>query len=387
MKKDDYFYIEQSEMSNFFKMPYALIKDEKFKGISLHAKILYGLLLDRMSLSRENHWVDAENRVYIIYRIKEIMKILRVSKRKAIDLLKELEEFSLVEKKRQGVKQPNLLYVKDFTMFVTETSGSVESGTSKENDAEESDKDEVEISFEKSSETKEDKRKSSGSVKNDASGGTGNYTSRGADYILPEVLKLTPNNHIEVSQTELSHTESNHILSGDANDKIGITACEIKSLVQRNLEADRLISEHPEDIELIEGIVDLITETLMINKPQIKVAKRLQEAEFVKKRLLCLKASHIKYVMECLEKNAKNVGNMKQYLLTALFNAPLTMEASNKVKGSHKDVAAYKKRPANRFVNYPQPNRDFDELERLERELRDRDIANYKRLEEQHAAL
>ena len=177
MKKDGYFYLEQSEMFNFFKIPYALIKDDNFKEISLHAKLLYGLLLDRMSLSRENHWVDAENRVYIIYRINEIMKILRVSKRKAIDLLKELEKFSLVEKKRQGVKQPNLLYVKDFTMFVTETSGSVESETSKENSTEGSDECETEILFENSSEIKDDDRKNVGSAKYNTSGSVENDTS------------------------------------------------------------------------------------------------------------------------------------------------------------------------------------------------------------------
>ena len=76
--------------------------------------MLYGVLLDRMSLSMKNRWFDEENRVYIIYQIGEIMEDLGFSKKKAMDLLQELETFGLLEKKRCGHGLPNILYVKTF---------------------------------------------------------------------------------------------------------------------------------------------------------------------------------------------------------------------------------------------------------------------------------
>ena len=70
----DYFYGSQSEQFSFFRLPKVLIRDERFRKISSDAKILYGIMLDRMSLSRENKWFDDENRVYIIYQVAEIME-------------------------------------------------------------------------------------------------------------------------------------------------------------------------------------------------------------------------------------------------------------------------------------------------------------------------
>ena len=78
-----------------------------FSTLSLQSKVLYGVLLDRMSLSRKNGWLDKENKVYIIYQINEIQENLGFSKKKAIDYLAELEKFGLVEKKRRGLGLPS----------------------------------------------------------------------------------------------------------------------------------------------------------------------------------------------------------------------------------------------------------------------------------------
>ena len=64
----DYFYGTESEQFSFYKLPKFLMKEEQFKGLSNDAKLLYALMLDRMSLSRKNEWLDEENRVYIIYK-------------------------------------------------------------------------------------------------------------------------------------------------------------------------------------------------------------------------------------------------------------------------------------------------------------------------------
>ena len=113
-----YYYGEEAEQFNFFRLPKKLIRDRRFKSISSDAKILYGVLLDRMSLSMRCGWVDEENRVYIIYTIKDIMEEFECGEKTAIKFLGELGKAGLVEKKRQGQGKPNLLYVKNFNAAI-----------------------------------------------------------------------------------------------------------------------------------------------------------------------------------------------------------------------------------------------------------------------------
>ena len=94
-----------------------MIVDPMFEDLSVNAKLLYGVLLDRMNLSMKNRWFDSENRVYIIYQIAEIMEDFNFSKKTAVRYLNELENFGLVEKKRRGLGLPSLLYVKNFVVF------------------------------------------------------------------------------------------------------------------------------------------------------------------------------------------------------------------------------------------------------------------------------
>lgn len=111
----DYFYGNQSEQFTFYRIPKLLFTDPELKNISTEAKVLYGLLLDRMSLSIKNNWLDEQRRVFIIFTIDEIMEALACAEQKAAKLLNELEKgVGLIERKRQGLGKPNLIYVKNF---------------------------------------------------------------------------------------------------------------------------------------------------------------------------------------------------------------------------------------------------------------------------------
>ena len=110
----NYYYGNQADLFNFIRIPKVMLTDAVFSNLSLQAKVLYSVLLDRMALSRKNSWFDEENRVFIIYQIGEIQEDLGFTKRKAMDLLTELEKFGLLEKKRRGHGLPNILYVKSF---------------------------------------------------------------------------------------------------------------------------------------------------------------------------------------------------------------------------------------------------------------------------------
>ena len=112
--KFNYYYGAQADQFSFVRIPRIMLTEREFQVLSMAAKMLYGVLLDRMNLSMKNGWFDEENRVYIIYQISEIQDDLGFSKKKAMELLSELENFGLLQKKRRGRGLPNILYVKSF---------------------------------------------------------------------------------------------------------------------------------------------------------------------------------------------------------------------------------------------------------------------------------
>ncbi len=114
-----YFYGREAKQYSFYKIPKLLFTEEYFKKISVEAKVLYGLMLDRMSLSMKNQWLDEEGRAYIYYSLDDIMEALGCSNKKAISIMKELDTdagIGLIEKKRQGQGKPTMIYLKQFVI-------------------------------------------------------------------------------------------------------------------------------------------------------------------------------------------------------------------------------------------------------------------------------
>ena len=111
----DYFYGQAGELFSFFRIPKALFQEQRFQDLSTDAKTLYGILLDRMSLSVKNEWFDKKGRVFIIFTIEDVKRTLRCADNKATRLLRELEKFGLIERKRRGQGKPCLVYVKNFS--------------------------------------------------------------------------------------------------------------------------------------------------------------------------------------------------------------------------------------------------------------------------------
>ena len=113
----DYYYGNEAEQYTFYRIPKVLFTDTRFKGVSVEAKVLYGLLLDRMALSIKNSWLDQDGRVYIIYTIADVMATLGCAEQKANKLLNELDAakgVGLIERVRRGLGKPNVIYVKNF---------------------------------------------------------------------------------------------------------------------------------------------------------------------------------------------------------------------------------------------------------------------------------
>ena len=120
----DYYYGAESEQFSFFRIPRLMFKDERFKTLSCEAKLLYGLMLDRLSLSRNNGWCDEQGRVYINYLLEHICIDMGFGKDKAVKILKELDVktgIGLIERKNQGQGRANIIYVKNFASLSCQT--------------------------------------------------------------------------------------------------------------------------------------------------------------------------------------------------------------------------------------------------------------------------
>ena len=340
----DYYYGAQAEQFNFIRIPKAMIVDPMFEDLSVNAKLLYGVLLDRMNLSMKNRWFDSENRVYIIYQISEIMEDFNFSKKTAVRYLNELEDFGLVEKKRRGLGLPSLLYVKNFVVFQDH---SEPDDTDFDDVAEDDNLNEnMETSRGIQGETSRGVRTyTSRSVDMETSKGVQKETLRGAKSELQEVTKRGPlisktnSNNININNTK----ESNNILSNpivkNAVDGMGR---EEESLFEKytktvkdNIDYDVLISRHYLEKSMIDGMVNLIVETIISENDYIIISSTKFPKEAVKSRFSKLDISHIEYVLECMNHNTTNIKNIKKYLLAALYNAPTTIDSYYKARVQH----------------------------------------------------
>ena len=110
----NYFYGEQANQFSFIRIPKELVVGEAFSTLSVQAKVLYGIFLDRMGMARKNRWLDEEGRVYIVYSIEDIQADMGISKHKAVECLAELENVGLIVKRKRGKGLPNQIYVKNF---------------------------------------------------------------------------------------------------------------------------------------------------------------------------------------------------------------------------------------------------------------------------------
>ena len=267
----DYFYGQQAEMFAFYRVPKVLFTEDCFWNVSTDAKLLYGILLDRMNLSARNGWLDEEGRVYIIFTIEEIKGALGCAEKKAVKLLDELEKkCGLIERKRQGLGKPNLIYVKNFI------SGSVERqflNCQKDN---------------------------SGVVKNtiqELSKGQGNNTD----------IK-----YIDLSDIDPFFPSCFCGKEADGTDEF----TRYYQYFYEQLSMDYLKQDYPYDHEILDLILHLIVEVMCSNRKQIRIASDDKPIEIVKSSFMKLDSEHIRFVMSSFKENT-NALNLSQ---TKLYN-------------------------------------------------------------------
>ena len=269
----DYFYGAEAEQFSFYRIPKVLFTEERFRSVSAEAKVLYGLLLDRMSLSCKNGWLDRAGRVYIIFTIEEVMTALGCADQKAAKLMHELEsKCRLIERKRQGLGKPNLIYVKNFVeKDVDNTSGS----------------------------------------------STPSPESRSNN---------TENNDTDFSDTDFfPFTSFRRDHGREAKGNEAALRERYRELIAENIAYDALLTDYPYEQDTLEEILELLVDVVCTTKSSVRISGDDKPAEVVRNRFLKLNSERIRFVVGGLKENTTRIRNMRQYLLATLYNAPLTI--------------------------------------------------------------
>ena len=266
----DYFYGEQSEQFVFYRIPKVFYTDSRFRQLSRDARTLYGLLLDRVSLSAKNGWYDEKGRVYIIYTLQSAMSALSISDKTATKLFVELEKIGLIERKRQGQGKPIIIYVKNFM-----DSEFLRLQKSKAYESEDSD-----------------------------------ATSQGSDILR--------GNNTDINNTKYSDTD--FILSEREEERR-----EYRQYLEKQLQLKWLKTQYPDDEAMVDEIFELILDSICTTSEVIRISGDDKPAAVVKSAFMKLNHEHIMFVLDGIKENNTRIKSIKPYLLASLYNAPMTI--------------------------------------------------------------
>ena len=403
----DYFTGMEAEQYSFYRVPKVLFTEPCFKTLSCEAKVLYGLMLDRMSLSIKNRWLDSEDRVYIIFTVEEIAELMNCGTQKAVKLVKELDSnngIGLIEKKRLGLGKPNVIYVKNFMLRevpdqkpmdscadlqseqknhrkcadLQSEQGNHEECANLQSEAENREKTGTFLNCENhhsgvvkstiqdcvESQLQNGENHNSGIVKiiNQENAesevqNSENHNSRMVETTNPEfpesqfqnsenhhsrIVEITnpecpksQSNNTDINKTDISETEINQsypIISGNLKKKRDVMEemRTYREVIHENIDYQYHARED------VDELVELMIEVMMMPEDSmIRIAGVEKPVALVKSRFMKLNYSHIEYVLFCLNRNTTKVGNIKAYLLTALYNAPATINSYYQAEVNH----------------------------------------------------
>ena len=296
----DFYHGMEAEQFSFYRVPRLLIKDKRFKKLSSDAKLLYGLMLDRMALSVKNGWFDTENRVYIYYTVDNIMEDLGCSRGTCTKVLAELDckkGIGLIEKKRQGLGKPDMIYVKNFVSLVSSGPECEERASSNTDDSTE--------------------------VQNLDFRGSKNQTLGNPEIGFVEAQELNPS-YNNKKYTDVSYINPINQSQPDQDMTDNAHAC--MELIKKNIDYENhMRCAQRQDRELFDELFELICETVCVKRKTVKVNGEPYPYELVKSKFLKLNSSHLEYVISRMRDTATKITNIRSYMVTALYNAPNTI--------------------------------------------------------------
>ena len=328
----DYFRGMEAEQYSFYRVPKVLFTAECFKSLSCEAKVLYGLMLDRMSLSIKNRWFDEEDRVYIIFTVEEIAELLNCGSQKAVKLMKELDSnqgIGLIEKKRLGLGKPNVIYVKNFMLKEKHSFEKEEKAAVNAENMQNSENHNSRIVKTTNQEFPESQFKDGE-----------NHNSRIVKIITQEVPKSQSNN-TDINKTDYSETDpiqsyqfcsagEECLVSGDMMEKMEV----YREILRTNVDYAGFVQKG--EREDVDELIELMVEILMLpDDSMVRIGGADKPVAVVKSRFLKLTYSHIEYVLFSLHRNTSKVANIKAYLLTTIYNSSMTMNHYYQAEVNH----------------------------------------------------
>ena len=296
----EYFYGDEAERFTFYRIPKLLITSPVFKRVSDSAKLLYGLMLDRMSLSIKNGWIDEDGRAYIYFTTNDVMEAICCGTEKATKLIAELDSekgIGLIERKKQGQGKPAIIYLKKF--YVEE-----DSRNSKLSEIESQD-------FGKSKNKTFENRKSRVSETESAE------------------FRESKGNNTNINNTDFNDTDriiSNPI--GESSEADAIRWIEerksFEAVIKDNIGYDTIVQEYGK--EWLDEIVEIMVDVVCSSEPFIRINKEPFPKEIVKNRFLKINGSHIEYINMALKNNTSDVRNIRAFLITTIYRSFETVD-------------------------------------------------------------
>ncbi|RHT14162.1 hypothetical protein DW842_05785 [Ruminococcus sp. AM36-17] len=382
----EYFYNDDSDQYSFYRIPKLLFTEEYFSSLSCEAKVLYGLMLDRMSLSLKNKWFDEQNRAYIIFTIEDVMELLNCKSQKAVKIMKELdaeEGIGLIEKIRQGFGKPNIIYVKNFMIkeaeeqqqqvqqnelpkncenqnsviqnpadFSTTVDGENQNSVMRKSadfsivDSENQNsvmgkpadfnttvdgENQNSVMGKPADFSTVDGENQNSVMRNPADFSTVDSENQNSVIVKiknQECRKSKPN-YTDYSKTDISKNNPIYLSKTGLMDEMDT----YKNVVKKNINYTCFENDWSYDIKMIDELIDLIVEIMTLpDAVTVRIGGVEKKAALVKSQFMKLKKAHIEYVMNCLKKNTTKIANIRAYLLTTLYNAPLTMDSYYQAK-------------------------------------------------------
>ncbi len=349
----DYYYGSEGEQYSFYRIPKALLTDPWYKGVSIEAKVLYGLLLDRMGLSVKNGWMDSGNRVYIYFTQEDAMALMNCGKDKATKLFRELDQggIGLIERKKQGQGRPTRIYVKNFILppdLAVTSSASLASPQAAKLTrcaAPALPTEPASLGFggdpswrqqsqdpppccPQTAENRQSGPLDSAALLTAEKPQSAPLETRGLDGGFSAPNK-TEKNKTDPNDTDLSilpPTPAPPAPAGRSKGQMRMDEMDrYRELIKEHIDYDLLLTEHPYEEETLEGYVELMVEVCCSRRDFIRVAGEEIATGVVKSRFLKLNHEHIAYVLESMSQNTTLVKNIKAYTLAALYNAPTTI--------------------------------------------------------------
>lgn len=328
----DYYY--NSPDTNHF-VSFRTLFTEDFKQLSVESKALYALMLERANLSNRNHWADSENKVYIIFTAKQIMNEFQCSERTALKLLKELDEFGLIERQRTKIGQPYIIYVKLLHNAVTcvdeQTSDATPDITSSEVESDTSDLVSKYPQFAITENTEAESPKTP----------TEKYTvatSKNCSCHLQNMqLSSINSSNINYSISNISYLSYLYQKEKQIDVIDSDSINNMRDFIKENIDYD-VLTQNIDNQEDIDNIVEIITDVMTSKKPMIRIAGEYRPIDVVKSVYSKLDMFDIQYVCECISRTTTKIVNIVAYIRTALYKAKQTINLyyANKV---HHDMA------------------------------------------------